>query len=92
MTDDACTHDEDFEYDIPANPELTAAGWVRRYLADPIRAKEAIELYSSLGYEVRAEKLTPKDFGINCGDCPSVVCDAYVLIYTRRQSEAHDDE
>jgi hypothetical protein len=87
MTDDACTHSEEFEndYDIPANPELTAAGWTRRYLADPIRAKEAIELYSSLGYEVRAEKLTPQDFGVNCDGCPAVVCEAYVMIYTRRR-------
>lgn len=71
------------EYAIPADPKLIARGWVRRYLADPDRAKEAAELYSSLGYEVKAQKLSPEDFGAMCGDCSSTICDSYVMIYTR---------
>jgi hypothetical protein len=86
MSDDVCPSDGLFEHDIPANPKLTEAGWVRRYLADPIRAREAVELYSNLGYEVLAEKLTPDDFGPNCDGCPSVVCASYVMIHTRKCS------
>jgi hypothetical protein len=71
-------------HSIPADPKLLADGWERRHLADPDRAKEAIEVYSSLGFEVKAQQLTPADFGSNCGDCASVICQSYVLIYTRR--------
>ncbi len=69
---------------------LLAAGWERRFLADPSRAEETIELYTSLGYEVRAENLTPADFGPQCGKCPKVVCRSYVLIYTRRAPQQND--
>jgi hypothetical protein len=83
MTDEPCTPFDELEFAVGADPKLTAEGWVRRYLADPIRAKEAIELYSNLGYEVRAEKLTPSDFGSCCDGCRSFACEAYVMIYTR---------
>jgi hypothetical protein len=94
MNEDPCLPNGLFRYDIPANPKLTAEGWVRRYLADPIRAREAVELYGSLGFEVRQEKLLPSDFGENCDGCPSVVCDSYVMIYTRKLASdaAEDDE
>jgi len=46
--------------------------------------EEAIELYRSLGLEIRAEPLGPSDFGSDCQDCASDVCDSYVLIYTRK--------
>ncbi len=71
-------------HSIPADPKLIADGWERRHLADPDRAQEAIEVYTSLGYEVKAQKLIPADFGSHCGDCASVICQTYVLIYTRR--------
>lgn len=69
---------------VPGDPKLLAEGWVRKHLVDPDRARESIELYTSLGYEVRAQKLTPADFGPMCKDCASVVCRSYVLIYTRK--------
>jgi hypothetical protein len=79
---------ENAAFSIPADPQLVSEGWERRYLADPDRAREAIDLYESLGYEVKAQKLTPDDFGPNCGDCASVVCKSYVLIYTRKPARA----
>ncbi len=72
---------------IPGKRSLEAAGWQRRYLADAERAREAVELYSSLGYEVRAEQLEPEDFGPQCGECSLTVCRSYVLIYTRKHSQ-----
>jgi hypothetical protein len=65
---------------------LIAEGWTRRYLADPIRAREAVELYRSLGYEVRAARLTPADLEPSCRDCAPVICRSYVLIYTRKMA------
>ncbi len=67
-----------------ADPNLEAEGWRRRYLADPDRTEEAKEIYESLGLEVRIERLTPQDFGSECGTCPETVCKTYVLIYTRK--------
>jgi len=74
----------DNEHSIRSDPKLLADGWVRRHLADPERAKEALELYASMGFEVMAHELTPDDFGPNCTDCASVICKSYVLIYTRK--------
>ena len=41
---------------------LLAAGWTRRYLTDPDRAKEAVATYGALGFDVRADTATaPSD-------------------------------
>ncbi len=69
----------------PANRALEAEGWERRFLADEFRAREAVELYTSLGYEVRAQELMPADFGPRCGECSDAVCRSYVLIYPRKR-------
>jgi hypothetical protein len=65
-------------------PHLAAAGWERRFVADPVRAREATALYTSLGFEVHAEPLKATEFGPQCHDCQLVVCHAYVTIYTRK--------
>jgi hypothetical protein len=72
----------------PADPKLLAEGWERRHLADAERARESVELYESMGYEVRAETLTPDDFGPRCAECAMAACRACVLIYTRRKKGA----
>ncbi len=73
------------EASIPSDPKLVAEGWVRRHLADPARARESIELYTSMGYEVKAQTLTQADLGPKCGRCAPVVCKSCVLIYTRKK-------
>ena len=73
------------ELSIRADPALDAAGWVRRHMVDPARAKETTELYQSLGFEVLSRNLTPDDFGPQCSACAADACRAYVLIYTRRK-------
>lgn len=65
--------------------KLVAEGWERRHLADAERAAESVELYESLGYEVRVEPLTPDDFGPQCAECALAACHACVRIYTRRK-------
>jgi len=72
-------------FELRDDAELTAAGWERRFLADPDRAREALELYTLLGYEVLAHKLTPAEFGPMCAQCPASSCLSYVMIYTRRK-------
>lgn len=69
--------------ECPSHPALIAEGWIRRFLVGPDRQVEVIELYESLGNEVRLEKLQPETFAKNCGDCPVEVCRSHLLLYTR---------
>ncbi len=77
---------------IPADPKLVAAGWVRRHLADPDRAAESVELYESMGFEVKEQTLTPADFGAGCQQCLFSNGTAYVEIYTRKKDNQDDAE
>jgi hypothetical protein len=78
--------DDDFALpSLAADSELAAAGWVRRNLADAARARESVELYESMGFEVKVRTLTPADFGPQCAHCASAACAACVLIYTRKK-------
>jgi len=70
-------------FSVRDDPALIAEGWQRRQLADPNRAKESIELYESLGFEVLAKELEPSDFGDDCKTCAVAGCHGYVMIYTR---------
>lgn len=74
---------------VSSDAALIADGWVRRHLVDPQRAEESVELYESLGFEVKVQKLTPTDFGTKCQQCASTICGSYVMIYTRKR-EATD--
>jgi hypothetical protein len=77
--------DEDFGVaSMPADAKLVAEGWVRRHFADRARVQESIDLYTSMGFEVKVQELTPADFGSQCAHCASVMCHACVLIYTRK--------
>ena len=72
---------------VKSNLSLEDLGWVRRYLADESRAKEAEQTYSAAGFEVHLEKLVPNDFGSKCSDCAATVCASYVVVYTRKPSK-----
>ena len=72
------------DLDFPPDPELVAQGWERRFMADPIRAKESAELYRSLGFEVLTQSVRSAELSAECSDCKLVVCSAYVTIYTRK--------
>ena len=63
---------------------LVAQGWVRRFLADDSRAREAVETYGAAGFEVYLQKLVPQDFAEKCSDCAASVCISYVVVYTRK--------
>jgi hypothetical protein len=63
---------------------LVAQGWVRRFLADEARAREAVDTYSAAGFEVHLQKLVPDDFEEKCSDCAATVCISYVVVYTRK--------
>ena len=70
---------------LQADPALVAQGWERRFTADAQRAKEAMELYEQLGYEVRAEPVRPEELDDDCEDCGTVVAFHFLAIYTRKR-------
>jgi hypothetical protein len=72
------------EAQLQPDPALVAEGWERRFTADEQRAKEAMELYTQLGYEVRAEGVRPEELHDDCQDCRTVVSFHFQTIYTRK--------
>jgi hypothetical protein len=59
-------------------------GWERRFIADPQRAEEVLELYRQAGFEVRAEPAIPDDLREECESCWLVKAGLFRVIYTRR--------
>ncbi|MAE71828.1 MAG: hypothetical protein CME06_15325 [Gemmatimonadetes bacterium] len=68
----------------PANPDLIAAGWERRSMAAPDRAREMAERYELSGFEVKLTPLAPLDFGPACTLCRESACKDHVMVYTRK--------
>jgi hypothetical protein len=71
---------------LQPDSSLITQGWERRFTADEQRAKEAMELYSQLGYEVRAEPVLPEELQDDCQDCRTVVSFYFQTIYTRKRT------
>ncbi len=66
------------------------AGWERRFVAAPPRLQEAVDLYESLGLEVRLEPPGPDDLEEVCESDLEEVCEScaaavslFRVIYTR---------
>ncbi len=68
------------------HPPVPDASWERRFVADPARAREAVEVYTRAGFDVRAEPLTPEDLREECASCRLVQTGLFRVIYTRRRS------
>ena len=64
--------------------DLEAAGWERRFEANDTRARELVDLYSELGFEVTTCSIEPEEIGPECAGCSVVACQQYVAVYTKR--------
>ena len=69
---------------LEGDPALLADGWERRFMADGQRAREAVELYRELGYEVRTEPVRREDVADDCEDCQLLMLLEFQTIYTRK--------
>ncbi len=74
-----------WEAQIRPDPARLAAGWERRFLADPVRAREAAELYEHMGFEVALDPVRPEDLEPGCADCALVSAAGFRMVYTRRR-------
>jgi len=64
--------------------KLERQGWIRRFVADEPRLSEAVELYKSLGYEVRLEPAAFDEMSEECKKCLLYQdCGKYKTIYIR---------
>ncbi len=74
--------------DKSRDAELERQGWMRRFVADEPRLSEAVELYKSLGYEVRLEPAVFDETSEECKKCLLYQdCDKYKTIYTRSKKK-----
>ena len=64
---------------------LAREGWVRRFVSPPGRAAEHVELYASLGHEVRLEPVLADELAPECAGC-ALALGLYRVIYTRRRT------
>ncbi len=69
---------------LPADSTLSAQGWEKRFLADARMAKEAVQTYSELGYEVRLEPLREDEMKDECSGCKSLL-KHFKTVYTRKK-------
>ena len=74
------------ESQIEGDPARIADGWERRFIADGRRAKEMVELYSQLGYEVCADPVSAEEVGEDCDDCQLLAALQFKIIYTRKRA------
>jgi hypothetical protein len=62
---------------------LAFEGWERRFVSPPERLFEHVDLYNSLGYEVRLELVPAESLGGECTAC-SGAFSHHRVVYTRR--------
>ena len=72
--------------DRPPDPKLVAEGWERRFMTNVGRLTEYVELYTSLGFDVRAEPVRSDEVDPECDDCRLILYQQIVTLYTRKQS------
>jgi len=66
--------------------ELKREGWIRQFTTDEPHLSEAVELYRSLGYEVRLEPVEFNEKSEFCKACFEADCERYKTIYVRRKN------
>ena len=73
------------EAQLKADPKLVAEGWMPRFIGDARQVKEATDLYTELGFEVRTEPVSVDDMGDDCSDCQVLILLAFKTVYTRKR-------
>ncbi len=66
------------------DPELIARGWQYRFMGAGPRLREMVNLYESLGFEVRLEPVRPLPSNEDCRDCQILTMLHFKSVYTRK--------
>ena len=67
--------------------ELEKEGWLKRTTIGEPRLSEIVELYKSLGYEVRIEPVTLEDMDNDCRRCYENNVDKVGTVYVRKKKK-----
>lgn len=62
---------------------LAREGWTKKFTCDAARVDEFVEIYESIGLEVRVEPISEDDPDLTCQVCFAGNRDGYKTIYTR---------
>ena len=73
MPSETMTHEE----------QLAKEGWIKKFTCDADRVDEFVEMYESIGFEVRVESVSPDDPALTCQACFVGNREGYKTIYTR---------
>ena len=73
MSQESLTRDE----------QLAKEGWKKKFTCDADRVDEFVEMYQSIGFEVRVEPVSPDDPDLTCQVCFMGNREGYRTIYTR---------
>lgn len=82
---------EYMEFKSPREEKLKREGWKRRFVASEPRLSEAVELYESLGLEVKLEPIDIDALEDGCKDC-FMRDDTCKVIYTRPKNAEGEGE
>lgn len=69
---------------LQPNPKLIAEGWEQRFIADARMAREAVDTYSELGFEVRLEPFNTDELNGECNGCKTLFKN-FSVVYTRKK-------
>jgi len=78
-------HEGSWGCTLPPDSRLIAEGWERRFIADERMARDAIDTYTELGYEVRLEPVNTTSLREECSGCKSLFAQ-FSAIYTRKKT------
>lgn len=66
--------------------DLEAQGWVRRFAAAEPRLSEVVDLYKSLGFEVRLEPVVLESLEGECRECLVGWGERYKTVWTKTRA------
>ena len=69
---------------LPPDPELAAKGWELRFIADARMARDAMDTYQDVGYEVKLVALTGDSLKDECSGCKAIF-QQFKAVYTRKK-------
>jgi len=80
------------EKPLTRDERLLKEGWTKKFTCDADRVDEFVETYTSIGFEVRVEPVSPDDPDLTCQTCFAGNREGYKMIYTRRIGENEGTE
>ena len=70
---------------LPPDPKLEAEGWELRFIADTRMARDAVDTYHEVGYEVKLVALKADDLKDECSGCKAIFQQFKALIQERNR-------